>query len=370
MQPDEHQIKALKDAGKLLKFAAENRQLSEEVVSAIASSWEAYAEDAWTPDVSSKFWGAYNSLCRTVEPTSLDTMSCNEPTLEPRFWQFWQRRPISVARTNAQRFAALLVVLLLAVIVLQFAVTRSAGQIAEVDKLKEQMAKMVAVLQEQMAPIRVALGTEGFQDAKTTTEQKITIKKVQDGLRTLGLMQDLGATKIRQINILTSLKFQLPWGRGDFGQIQSVPDFDRQISRYSDNVRFFSDEEERASLIINVINASVLPLLLGMLGASAYVTRLISEQIRETTFSTTSSIRHNVRVVLGALAGVIVGFGWIGSGISYSPLALAFIAGYAVEPVFATVDGIARSFAARDGADYWGGTGCEASGAGFRNSKQ
>ena len=51
-----------------------------------------------------------------------------------------------------------------------------------------------------------------------------------------------------------------------------------------------------------------------------------------------------MRVALGALAGVVVGFGWIGSSISSSTLALAFVAGYAVEPVFATVDGIAEKF--------------------------
>ena len=87
-----------------------------------------------------------------------------------------------------------------------------------------------------------------------------------------------------------------------------------------------------------------MPVLLGILGAAAYVTRLISDQIKETTFSSTSPIRHRVRVALGALAGVVVGFGWIGSSISSSTLALAFVAGYAVEPVFATVDGIAEKF--------------------------
>jgi uncharacterized membrane protein len=85
-------------------------------------------------------------------------------------------------------------------------------------------------------------------------------------------------------------------------------------------------------------------LFLGIVGASTYVTRLISDQIEQTTFSSTSPVRHLVRVALGALAGVIVGFGWLASGISASPQALAFIAGYAVEPVFATFDSIAEKF--------------------------
>ncbi len=51
-----------------------------------------------------------------------------------------------------------------------------------------------------------------------------------------------------------------------------------------------------------------------------------------------------MRVGLGALAGVVVGFGWVDIGISASTLALAFVAGYAVEPVFAAMDGIAEKF--------------------------
>ena len=48
--------------------------------------------------------------------------------------------------------------------------------------------------------------------------------------------------------------------------------------------------------------------------------------------------------MLGALAGTIVGFGWVGAEISASPLARAFIADYDIEPVFATFDGIAEKF--------------------------
>ena len=46
--------------------------------------------------------------------------------------------------------------------------------------------------------------------------------------------------------------------------------------------------------------------------------------------------------MLGALAGTIVGFGWVGAEISASPLAPAFIPGYAIEPVSATFDGTAE----------------------------
>jgi uncharacterized membrane protein len=80
------------------------------------------------------------------------------------------------------------------------------------------------------------------------------------------------------------------------------------------------------------------------MGACAYVIRLISDQIKDSTFSTTAPTRHLVRVALGGLAGVVIGFGGVASAGSLSPSALAFIAGYAVEPVFATFDSIAAKF--------------------------
>ena len=88
----------------------------------------------------------------------------------------------------------------------------------------------------------------------------------------------------------------------------------------------------------------MVPLLLGAIGACTYVLRLMSQQIADTTFSSTSPIRHFVRVALGALAGVAIGLGGFAPENGLSAAALAFLAGYAVEPVFATLDAFAAKF--------------------------
>jgi hypothetical protein len=49
-------------------------------------------------------------------------------------------------------------------------------------------------------------------------------------------------------------------------------------------------------------------------------------------------------IVLGGLPGVVNGYGGVANAVGLSPAALAFIAGYAVEPVFSTLDGIAAKF--------------------------
>jgi hypothetical protein len=89
----------------------------------------------------------------------------------------------------------------------------------------------------------------------------------------------------------------------------------------------------------------ILPLLFGVIGAIGYVVRSISDEITATTFSPTAPTRYLMRVTLGALAGVVVGFFTnISAGISLSPLALAFLAGYGVEALFAMFDNLIAKF--------------------------
>jgi uncharacterized membrane protein len=105
--------------------------------------------------------------------------------------------------------------------------------------------------------------------------------------------------------------------------------------------------QEEAGLEVGVVLSFILPLLFGVIGAIAYVVRSISNEISNTTFSRTSPTRHLMRVTLGALAGVVVGFFTnLTSQFSLSPLALAFLAGYGVEALFSMFDGFIAKFKA------------------------
>jgi hypothetical protein len=82
-----------------------------------------------------------------------------------------------------------------------------------------------------------------------------------------------------------------------------------------DNVRSYYLERRSVTAaqqlvyVLNSLYTALVPLLLGAIGACTYVLRLMSQQIADTTFSSTSPIRHFVRVALGALAGVAIGLG-------------------------------------------------------------
>ncbi len=348
--PTALELQALEQAGTLLKFAAENKQVPENVIHTIVQTREAVDTNTWTPETSAKFWVAYNSLCVGIKPVTLDTISNNDPPSSPARRFFW-RSSVPVSKRAAWISLYILVVLLLLSIVFQFSVSTASNLISEADKIRSEVTPIAENASQQIAAIREELAGKKFSESSLTPDQNKAIASIRNGFRQIWLKEEAIHEKLKLAYFLTSLrKIGEKWETGtpETRILNSVADFDSNLTRHYSNETYFSSSEERASLNIKMLN-SALVLLLGLVGASAYVTRLISEQIKESTFSRTSPIRHLVRVALGGLAGAIVGFGWISSGISASPLALAFIAGYAIEPVFATVDNIAEKFRQHSG---------------------
>jgi hypothetical protein len=100
---------------------------------------------------------------------------------------------------------------------------------------------------------------------------------------------------------------------------------------------------EGAQLALRVITLYFLPILYGVLGASVYVLRTLTDDIQTFTLEREMEIRLQLRVYLGALSGMVIA--WFAApeitptGIrSLSPFALAFLAGYSVEVLFSMLD--------------------------------
>jgi hypothetical protein len=108
-----------------------------------------------------------------------------------------------------------------------------------------------------------------------------------------------------------------------------------------------------AKQVLQGMSAYILPMFYGIVGACAYVMRGALRHVSMLTFSPALSIQYILRIVLGALAGISVG--WFlkpeGDSVdiasSLSPLALAFVAGYSVELVFAAMDRVVGAFTDR-----------------------
>lgn len=122
-------------------------------------------------------------------------------------------------------------------------------------------------------------------------------------------------------------------GLGDGGQQTNRPDIVAQVE---------------LDLATTFVGGFLLPLLYGMLGAIAYVLRRLSDETSGE--ARTLKRRYSLRVPIGALSGLAAG--WLlqpatGSvSASLSPFALAFVAGYSADLVFAAMDRIVAAFSA------------------------
>ncbi|MBT8421008.1 MAG: hypothetical protein KJO08_09130 [Gammaproteobacteria bacterium] len=101
-----------------------------------------------------------------------------------------------------------------------------------------------------------------------------------------------------------------------------------------------------ADFALSALQVYLLPLLYGLLGAATYILRQLSIATREMTFTRNAGIHFRLRISLGALAGMTIG--WFlspddASALSLSPFALAFLVGYNVELLFLLMDKFIQS---------------------------
>lgn len=120
----------------------------------------------------------------------------------------------------------------------------------------------------------------------------------------------------------------------------------------------FPKDDRALPALTNVLKGYVLPILMGLLGSMTYVLRRYLRSVGERLLSPRDLREYIVRLVLGTVFGVAIGFFSSGSStdvtqqVIATPIsslgapALAFLAGYSVEAVFQMLDKLADQFAA------------------------
>jgi hypothetical protein len=110
------------------------------------------------------------------------------------------------------------------------------------------------------------------------------------------------------------------------------------------DVRYFAQNlVTDISTFYAAINYCLLPVLYALLGTCAYLLRTFEDQMYKRTFI--PSVANSARFVMAAIGGTVVGlFGSFAPEASASPLAFAFLVGYAVEIFFAFLEGLIKTF--------------------------
>jgi len=307
---------------------------------------------------------AYSALCDLVQPTTLDTIDTNAPIAGQRQWVFFGPR---LQTSSSRRFARLcmggLVVLLALTVILGYIASTAEALSTEMRNLRTEADKAATQIRGDIDGVKSDFERlmsddktkSNFDAQKSAFDQDLIniplpgdttnkVSQLREHLQALYYYTDTMHQKAQAISSVTWLAGFDNYAKGE--HLTPVPvlrDALGNLSDYYVNRRALNEILQQAWILNAVYNAFV-PMLLGALGACTYVLRLVSDEIKETTFSKTSPIRNMVRIALGALAGVVIGFGGIVTGTGLTSAALAFIAGYAVEPVFSTLDGIAERF--------------------------
>jgi hypothetical protein len=365
MKLQDNEDKALNDASLLIKYAAESpKTLPENIMMPIALAWKAREDNAWSPDVSTKFWTAYSALCDLLKPVTLETIAASRPVKSLRWLFFGAVVERTLAETTARRYRVLLSVLLAVAVTLGFvasAATRITDEIkdftAKGNTAVTDVAAALANIKGDLDQITPADGNVlklSLDDSRINPDTRSKITALRDKLQEMYYDADMMMERANRIAALTfvsvrSIPAMKDYQPGDLSRLPTLEDGYANVRDYYQLRRTVNALSESEGSIVNLTilyyayNALV-PLLFGSIGASTYVLRLISDQIRESSFSATSPVRHSVRVLLGTLAGFAVGLGGIATSAGLTTAAVAFVAGYSVEPVFATMDGIAEKF--------------------------
>jgi hypothetical protein len=124
--------------------------------------------------------------------------------------------------------------------------------------------------------------------------------------------------------------------------------------------RWFPDDQIKSNrfwelsigtkFVLEIIQTYLLPLLYGWVGSMAFVLRSLIVTVKNKSFRPELNVEYRLRVYLGVLAGLVIGWflsGKTGSQTSVAnlaPAAVSFVAGYSVEILFSTMDRLVAGF--------------------------
>ncbi|SOE85675.1 hypothetical protein SAMN05446935_6149 [Burkholderia sp. YR290] len=337
IDPSDVERKAIKDAVMVLNFAAANAAKVEASTVRELTEVEAAARSKnWSPDYSQKLWHSFNELCLAIKPASVDSILATQPVIEVRsFPNIFRKRIISDSGHTARFYVSILLFLITITCPIQFYAWLQTNLIHEGDDVSSSITKELQDINPVFEDIsKEKLRTEDFPKAERVTESSLRIMAESERLTQLS----------------TTLSHTTPF-YVDIKRLKTSPDAEwyslhNTASQNANlSIQSFLQAKSAASILIGILVSFILPIFFGTLGATAFVTRHILQQISEKSYTPTSQARHIVRLALGAMMGFVVGiFGDLSTKLSLSPLAFSFLAGYGVEPIFTLFDNLIDKF--------------------------
>lgn len=351
----------------LVKYAAEaGKEIDGETQQFIANfSRKVLTNGTWSTEEEAKFWDSICSLSSELAPVNYDTLESSG----------------NKAKTYVWVFGGLTLFLLAFLVYSQFVWVVLSNVSATIDARIQDINETEIKL-EDLSLRKNALSSELKEFEKIGGGTDVDFARRSDRIREL--KTDIQAnerayreTKIKDLEIrdqlTASTRILVGWLPFQ-GWLRTTrppdPSFwnseDKQLEKLQNIKDWEVQQKEESSFrnkalhtwaiqILHGMSAYLLPMIYGLVGACAFVLRSMSRQIRELTFSAAdSTVQYMLRLVLGALAGISIG--WFlkpdpsATNIvsTISPLGIAFVAGYSVELLFTAMDKVIKAFTGSD----------------------
>ena len=317
---------ALEGAELLLDFAArnglQNEKFKEEEFSSaalrIAGTREKYKKNSLTPEDQSKLYEIYWQLAQLMRPVSVDSIRDSSPSLgekKRRYLFFGPNDWMSFADLAVRRWRRNAVAVLIVLLVVQIYWVTGAALIHSLQLMD--------------------VGNEASNTTPAPTPSQITAEQKK-------IITDVRRSTLDELLASWWHYFPLPSRVKELPQKTGNDEF--ALTKWASSLM------ERCSQGVNVLQVYILPLLYGLLGAHAYVLRELIRENREHIYHRESETAYRMRIILGLLAGLAIG--WFlrpdptSAGIvaKLGPFALSFLAGYSVEVLFSAMDRFVAAF--------------------------
>lgn len=348
---------ALVDAERLLAHASEyGVKLDPKYIKAIVNAKKNNQENEWTEQEEIDFWVAFQILAKAVEPVSIDSLRATSLPSNPKknWWtKIWGYKPKSMVERSVSFYRRFALFAMLGMLVIQI---YSLIGTALMSKWTSGNSRMLEIEQRMQS---LMLITSSNPDDRTAQMEQSNLDME------LGELGDEVESAIHLLNDWLGVTYNF-WSKTH----EEVKDlFDKETSPsggppiqtgvHGASINTYVVQQSKSLVII--LNQYILPLLYGLLGGFAFVLRSLAEESKSMTYTATSRIKYGLRIHLGALAGLVIGFLWgdfqgksFGVVESLSPLAVAFIAGYSVDFLFRILDSLI-STTNKKAADVTGG---------------
>jgi hypothetical protein len=382
-------VSDMDDAQLLLSYVTRNglqedRKVHDDVIKTLIASREHMRSFAFNSEKEElDFRKSCGIIAKAAEPVTAASLRDSLTTEPYRRWLVLEPQPKPVAEIACRRYRALAILVLLALLVVQIywtavssILTKTDALISELNKaptkgyyLAQEAARLAALKPATQtsspAPATSPANSQANAPAPATQPAPIEVK-VDKSQLTLDELVSKGAELDANYSMLE--KFLRWWPLTKLYFVRETPapakaTNDRGTPPPNPDAIFtpsvFQDRSAStravAGQVIDVTQKWVLPLLYGALGAMVFVVRTLSMQARDRLFRREALVSLVLRVFLGMISGLAIGWFWNQSATgpttagaltatTLSPFALAFVAGYGVELFFALLDKIVSTF--------------------------